>query len=600
MIQTLSPDVRDLSRCEAVSTIYSRLLGTSLVNTLNAVVLVIVIADSGATHGATEWLGLMVLLSCARAILYFRYKADPDKPAHTDTWERLAVAGSFGAGLLWGLGPILPFGEISDHLWFWAFVIAGMSAGATTLHAAHLPTALAFIIPASLPLAFSLLMQGSLQGYAAAILTVAFIATMTFTATLFSRDFARAQELKFDLQARARELDETNRRLSLEMADHRKTSEALHQSQKMDALGNLTGGLAHDFNNILTVVISNLDMIASHSEQPRIKGLALSAMGAAESGADLLARLLAFARKRTLEPTHVNVVEAVSDFRDLLLHAVSGSNEVQFESAQPVAVASIDLPQFQAMLLNLVVNARDAMPRGGLITITVAQVALDGDALKGTDAQPGDFIAIAVRDTGTGMAPEALARAFEPFYTTKADRGGTGLGLSQVYGFARQSGGFGRIESEPDRGTCVTILLPARDPSLAAGQADVPPAPPAQVYSLLLVDDNLAVLNAIADGLCEEGWKVMSASDPHAALAIAAGHHFDIVVTDVDMPGDMSGAQLADELRRLHPGLPILLMSGAALASDAPGADLPFLAKPFRKKALTQKLQSLIDGRMEE
>jgi signal transduction histidine kinase len=594
MAQILSPDVREAARFEAVSTIYSRLLGTSVVNVLNAGLLVAVITDRGMAHGALEWLGLVVALSAARIMLYVRFRRDPARKDRIKRWETLSVAGSFGAGLLWGLGPVLPFSDFSSYLWFWAFVIGGMTAGATSLHAAHLPTALAFTVPASMPLAISLLMQDTLQGYAAAIMTLAFVATMTFTGALFSREFARAQALAIAVEMRAGELDATNQRLSREIADHRDTSEALLQSQKMDALGNLTGGLAHDFNNILTVIINDLDMIAASSRERRVKALALSAMGAAESGADLLARLLAFARKRTLEPQHVNITETVSNFRDLLLHAVSGSTRVEFALAAPSAVASIDVPQFQAALLNLIVNARDAMPRGGVISVSVSVVSLGGDALKGTDAPPGDYIAVAVRDTGTGMAPETLERAFEPFFTTRADRGGTGLGLSQVYGFARQSGGFGRIDSRVGEGTCVTIFLPAADAALAAAGDDRMQAAPGRSYSVLLIDDNPAVLRAVMEGLASDGWDVVGAEGANAALEAADGRQFDIAVTDVDMPGQMSGQQLATELRSRYPDMPVLLMSGAAPVTDDAGEPLPFISKPFRKQALVEKMQSLI------
>jgi CheY-like chemotaxis protein len=234
------------------------------------------------------------------------------------------------------------------------------------------------------------------------------------------------------------------------------------------------------------------------------------------------------------------------------------------------------------------------MPQGGVITVSVSVVQLAGDALKGTDAQPGDYIAVVVQDTGTGMAPETLERAFEPFFTTKADRGGTGLGLSQVYGFARQSGGFGRIESTRGEGTCVTIFLPAADAALAAAGEDKLQAASGRSYSVLLIDDNPAVLRAVMEGLASDGWDVVGVEGANAALAAADGRRFDIVVTDVDMPGQMSGQQLASELRSRYPDMPVLLMSGAAPACEEAGEQLPFISKPFRKQALVEKMQALI------
>lgn len=597
MRQPMSPEDRRTSRYEAVSTVYSRLLGAVVVSFINAALIVAVVEAERASQGALWWLFAIATVSVARAILFWRYKADEDRRAHVAFWASASIMGAFCAGILWGIGPILPFSHFSAYQWLWAFAIGGMCAGAATLHAAHLPTALAFVLPASVPFAVSLLLEGSFQGIAAATMTIAFLGLTTFTAMLFSRDFGRIQALRSALEARALELHEANRRLSREIAEHRSTSAALHQSQKMEALGNLTGGFAHDFNNMLTVIISSLEAIASSTPLAGTRKLANSAIQAAEAGADLISRLLTFARKQTLVAMRTDLVEIVADFRELLTHAVSGGTSVEVDYATPTAPAHVDAAQFRAMLLNLVVNARDAMSDGGIITISVARVTLDAQALGQTRLSPGEFIAVSVADTGEGMSPETLEHAFEPFYTTKG-RDGSGLGLAQVYGFARQSGGFGQIRSELGHGTQVTIYLPAlaaeEAPALSDPAAGDPSLAPGAELSILLVDDNLAVLHALEATLAAEGWSISCAQDAASALAAIDGDApFDIVVTDIDMPGDMNGEQLAEELRH-RTSIPVLLMSGAPPSSETNGAGPPVIIKPFNKRALIERIQRVL------
>lgn len=480
----------------------------------------------------------------------------------------------------------------------WAFVIGGMCAGAASVHAAHLPTSLSFTFPACLPLAASLLLNGNVQGIAAGSMILVFLAMMTFTAILFSREFGRSLELKYALEFRAVELDDANSRLKLEIEDHRSTSEALYQSQKMEALGSLTGGFAHDFNNLLTVILGNLDRIVSRSEQSQVRDMARSAIVAAESGASLTSRLLAFARKQALNPKMVNLNDVLIEFRDFLMPALTGSIRVEFAISEQAAIVPLDAAHFQAALLNLVVNARDAMPDGGLITISASRVSLDSAGAAVADVRSGDFVAVAVADSGEGMSPEALERAFEPYFTTKAGRGGTGLGLSQVHGFAHQSGGFVRITSEPGQGTCATLFIPLGTNSLPVGNMaeSKTVTKPTQSLSILIVDDNPAALGALEADLADHGWNATTAIDGKTALdIIESGKSFDIVVTDIDMPGELDGLKLATELRLKRPHLPVLLISGAPIPVDKMDADIPFLAKPFRKHIFLERIQAAID-----
>jgi signal transduction histidine kinase len=584
---------------ERLSSIFSRLPGVAIVSLLNAALIVIVIEREEYARSAWIWLALVASLSLVRAIFYLGYRADrsPRDRGWALYWQRVSVSGSFASGLLWGIGSLLIMGETSIDQWLWAFAIGGMCAGAASLHAAHLPSAFAFTLPACLPLALSLLFQGNFQAGAAGIMTLAFIGVTSFTAILFSKEFGRTLALKFALEYRAVELNNINGRLTREIADHHSTSEALYQSQKMEALGKLTGGFAHDFNNLLTVIIGNLDLIAAPAGEGRQKDLAATALAAAQSGASLTARLLAFARKQTLTPTLADINRIIAEFESLLRRAVPASIEFMFDFGAHAPIVHVDTTHFQAALLNLVVNARDAMPTGGLITISTARRQLDGDALVGTGSPPGDYVTIAVADDGSGMPPEIVERAFDPYFTTKTDSGGSGLGLSQVYGFARQSGGFVQLHSEAGCGSCVTIFIPASDAPLPIEDEVGAPAVArsGNRLSVLLVDDNVAVLHVLQAGLADQGWSIATALDGRSALdMIAQDPAYDIVVSDIDMPGEIDGLDLENEVRQRWPHLPVLLISGAPIPVGRLRPDTEFLTKPFRNHILLSKIESLL------
>ncbi|MCE7795547.1 ATP-binding protein [Sphingobium sufflavum] len=584
-------------RFEAVLTVFSRLPGTLIVSFINALLIVLMVGQGSLSANSLAWLICVGIVSVGRGIAAARFRVAADPRSDISFWVRVSVLGAILSGMLWGVGPIFPMTQATSSQWIWAFVIGGSCAGAASLHAAHLPTALGFTIPALLPFALSLLLQGTMQSMAAAAMTFAFLGVTSFTAISFSRDFQRTQLLGATLAARAHELNAANERLKREIGDHKSTSEALYQAQKMEALGSLTGGFAHDFNNILTVIISNLEAILLKSPLHGTRALTTSAIMAAESGADLISRLLAFARKQTLQAQSGDLIRIVEEFRALLLHAVSGDIRIEFDLCPSPAMANIDAAQFQAMLLNLVVNARDALPHGGLIRVTVAVTVLDGDMPGGMDVAPGRFASISVRDDGDGMSPQTIERAFEPFFTTKGEGRGSGLGLAQVYGFARQSGGFARIDSVLGQGTNVTLFIPIVEGEavVAPAQAVERPAPAARApLSILLVDDSQAVLSALREGLAEESWTIVSARDALSALdAVGGGGRFDIVITDMDMPGGMGGHALATQLRDDH-GLPVLLMSGVPLAADGGAGGFAFIAKPFRKQALVDMVHSVV------
>ncbi|HYC05933.1 MAG TPA: response regulator [Azospirillaceae bacterium] len=404
--------------------------------------------------------------------------------------------------------------------------------------------------------------------------------------------------------ARTAELADTVNRLNAEILRREGMETALLQAQKMDAIGQMTGGVAHDFNNLLTVLVSHLDLIQHAATDPgRVRQLASAALDAADRGVRLTGHLLAFARRQALRPQTVSVNRLVQNFEPLIRRALGEAVSLVSDLADSLPACHIDPTQFEVAMLNLAVNARDAMPGGGGLSLRTRLVRLDAAQLGGQpDAVPGEFVEVTVADTGVGIPPEVLNRVFEPFFTTKDVGRGSGLGLSQVYGFARQSGGFARIESERGQGTRVTIYLPrAAGEALDAIRQDH--GDPSRHYGrgelILVVEDDPLVRAATSETIRELGYRVVTAASGHEGLVRLEEGRPDLLFSDVIMPG-MNGPQLAEEARRRFPGLPVLLASGyTGPESGEPGADsaaFPLLNKPYRRGTLGQMLRQLLDA----
>jgi PAS domain S-box-containing protein len=382
-----------------------------------------------------------------------------------------------------------------------------------------------------------------------------------------------------------------------DVTEQRRVEEQLRRSQRMEAVGKLTGGVAHDFNNLLTIIIGNLELLADERD-PRRQRLVQSALRAAGRGARLTAQLLAFARLQRLHPETIRAEALLAESRDLLRRAAGETIRLEIDVAADPWPCRIDAAQFESSILNAVLNARDAMPpSGGTIRITTRNVAIgpqDGAALELT---PGDYVAVAVADDGGGMPPEVTERAFEPFFTTKEVGQGSGLGLSQLYGFARQSGGTATLDSAVGRGTVVMIYLPraADEPvAEAAGSRKLVRAVPGR--TVLAVEDHPEVLEYVTNTLEELGYRVLTAADGVAALAILhSDAPIDLLFSDIVMPNGLSGIDLAREARRLRRDLRILLTTGYAgnTVSDA-GDDWEILAKPYRPADLAAKLAEVL------
>ena len=381
--------------------------------------------------------------------------------------------------------------------------------------------------------------------------------------------------------------------------------EMLRQSQKLEAIGQLTGGVAHDFNNLLTVILGNAELLEEAlAYDPKLRQLADMSVQAAERGADLSNRLLAFSRRQSLHPKAVDVRALIEQLEALLRRAVGEQVEIRTVSDDTLWSALIDAPQLENALLNLCVNARDAMPDGGRLTIEAENVELDsGYIAAGAGLEPGEYVVVSVSDTGTGMDEHTMRHAFDPFFTTKEVGRGSGLGLSMVYGFVKQSKGHVKIYSELGQGTTIKLYLPRAIDGTAGFEPPKEAATaPRGVEKILVVEDDELVRGQVAAQLKLLGYDVVSAGDGIEALALLKRiADFDLLFTDIIMPRGLNGRQLADEALKLHPSLAVLFTSGytekAFDEQTNEGPRIPLLSKPYRRHDLAERVRSALDGR---
>jgi len=383
------------------------------------------------------------------------------------------------------------------------------------------------------------------------------------------------------------------------------TEEALLQSQKMEAVGQLTGGIAHDFNNLLTGIVGSLDLLQTRLNQGRTDNVARyidAAMTSANRAAALTHRLLAFARRQPLIPKSVDANQLVVSLEDLLRRTIGETIDLAIAAADDLWFTLCDPNQLESALLNLAINARDAMPDGGKLTITTSNARIEGVTADSPALSPGDYVCIGVTDTGTGMSAEVAARAFDPFFTTKPIGQGTGLGLSMIYGFARQSDGHVTIDSKLGRGTSVRLYLPRHRGEIAPQFASAATAAEhvATGETVLIVEDEPVVRAVIVEMLGEQGYQTLEAVDGPSGLRILRTNaRIDLLVTDVGLPG-MNGRQLADQARETRPGLKVLFITGYAESvaiSDGflqPGMEM--ITKPFDLDNLSQRIRAMVSS----
>ncbi len=432
---------------------------------------------------------------------------------------------------------------------------------------------------------------------------------LSFPGVLIDVEDRRSIEAERDRATAAlRALNDT---LELRVAE--RTAELIHaeeklrQSQKMEAVGQLTGGLAHDFNNLLAGISGALDLMGMRIAQGRLNDIdkyMLAAQSAAKRAAALTHRLLAFSRRQTLDPRPLDVNLLVGGMTELIQRTVGPSILVETVSAPDLWSASVDASQLENAILNLCINSRDAMPDGGRIIIETANQWLDAEAALANDLPAGEYLSLTVTDTGTGMAPGVIAKAFDPFFTTKPIGEGTGLGLSMIYGFAKQSGGQVRISSELGKGTSMCIHLPRYH-----GEAGASTAAPVQSAAaltgscgtILIVDDEPTVRLLLTDVLGDLGYTLIEAADSLTGLKLLQSDvGIDLLITDVGLPGGMNGRQMADAGREVRPGLKTLFITGyaesAALGNSSLGAGMQVLTKPFSIDILATRVLELLRG----
>jgi signal transduction histidine kinase/ActR/RegA family two-component response regulator len=395
--------------------------------------------------------------------------------------------------------------------------------------------------------------------------------------------------------------------LEQEQLERAATEDKLRQSQKMEAVGQLTGGLAHDFNNLLTGIVGSLELMQTRIRQGRNGDLSryiTAAMTSANRAAALTHRLLAFSRRQTLDPRLIQANELIVGIEDLLRRTVGPG--ITLETVLPANIGPIlcDPNQLENALLNLVLNARDAMPGGGALRIETANLRLDQAFADQRDLARGDYVTLSVSDTGSGMEPEVVARAFDPFFTTKPLGQGTGLGLSMTYGFVKQSGGQVRIHSQPGLGTTVLLYLPRHDAAVSNHTiAPAPPMPRAAVGdTVLVIDDEPVVRMLVVEVLEDLGYTAIEAADAAAGLRhLETARRIDLMVTDVGLPGGMNGRQLADAARQRNPALKVLFITGfaeaAAIGNNDLEAGMQVMTKPFAIDALATRIKELISSR---
>ena len=414
-----------------------------------------------------------------------------------------------------------------------------------------------------------------------------------------------AEHLEGLVAERTQELEKANEDLKSQMIEREHVEASLRQSQKMEAVGQLTGGLAHDFNNLLTGISGSLELTRARLSQGKADSIdryITTAQEAVKRAAALTHRLLAFSRRQALEPKPTNVNRLVTGMEELIRRTVGPAIHVEVVGAGGLWSTLVDSNQLENALLNLCLNARDAMPQGGRLTIETANRWLDARGARDLDIAPGQYISLCVTDTGTGMEADVAAHAFDPFFTTKPLGQGTGLGLSMIYGFARQSGGQIRIYSEVGRGTSMCLYLPRHDDDPNFNDtANFPEASESlgDGEVVLVIDDEPSIRMLITDVLSDTGYSVLEASDGPAGLRVLqSAARIDLLITDVGLPGGMNGRQVADAARTLRPDLRVLFITGyaenALMGNGHLEKGMHVLAKPFEVERLAIKIRELV------
>ena len=565
----MSSNATDAVRSESIRAVYRQLPLTLGVSAGIALVTAVVLSRRVELATLGVWLAAFAVMVVLRAVACARFARAPERQTASAKWERISVAGSAAAGLLWGACSLLMMPPDGFYPLFISFVIGGLCAGSITVNAAHLPSVVAFILPAALPLAGCFAWHGGELAFAMAFLTVAFAGSLLLTAWRYAHEFAAAVRARLALAERTAELASANAKLRAEIAEREGAEAALRQAQKMEAVGSLTAGVAHDVNNVLMVVRGAAEVLRRRlGHTPGHLRQVAAILRATDRGAALTRRLLAFAREQTLSPDVLDLNATLEGIASLLAATLGKSVHLRLELDEAVPRALVDRSGFEHAIINLAINARDAMPEGGTLTLRTSLLRLAAPD-PGTRLPPGSYVQVTVADTGTGMTEAVLARAFDPFFTTKPVGQGSGLGLSQVYGFLRQSGGALRLESAPAVGTTAFLYLPASEAVQATSSLppEMSPRPaglsePPESRNIVLLDDEDLVREVVAELLEGAGYCVAAFARAADALRrIEVDPTVGLLMTDLGLP-DCSGDEVARRARVIRPDLPVLFITG--------------------------------------
>jgi len=560
-----------------------------VVNVVNAGITATVLAAISPTKIPFLWFGAVTLVSIGRWLLWRRYQRAIPQVQHVRTWGLLVGIGSLLAGLSWGLGGavLLPMTPGPGQTFFIS-VIGGMCAGGVVLSVPHLPTLLAFLLSATLPVAFRLFATGSMADTALAEMIIVFAAALSLAGAYLNWFFTAGLRLRF-------ELNEANIRLRAEMAEHQETEATLRQAQKLEAVGQLTGGIAHDFNNLLTAVVNYVELAITRADgNPAVVSLLRGAIHAADRGIVLVKQLLAFARKQRLEPRSVDLKVLIFEIKELLQRTLGATIDLEIEVDPDLTPARVDANQLELAILNLAINARDAMPTGGTMRLSLENSRTSRGMPAGL--APADYVILSIADTGTGMDEATLARAFDPFFTTKEAGSGSGLGLPMVQGFAVQSGGGVQIQSRLGEGTRVEVWLPRADeaPAVRASPHRPDVIGSQHAAQILLCDDDPDVRGILGEVLQTEGYVLHLANGPISTLRILEETaEIDLLIVDYAMP-EMNGLELIREACQRRPSLKTLPITGDVGALSGGISRVPLLPKPFGPAELGQKVARIL------
>jgi len=561
------------------------------VNLAIAATVAAVLAPIAGTWPVIIWFASMLTVICFRYAVYQWYSHPEWLKGSVRRWDTFSILGAGLTGSIWGIGGALLLPPQTVQQVFVVLTIGGMCTGAVVLHSSHFPTLFSFVLPATVPVAARFILEGTPSQVGLGGMMLVFAGALSVAGYNHNRCLVEALRLKLDLARYARDLESTNARLLRESSERRAAQEMLRQTEKMNALGQLTGGLAHDFNNLLTVIMRGLGLLRSSAKDERSSRGLSAAIEAAARAAKLTHSLLSFARRQQFKVELENVNRLIGGFDNVLRNAIS-----ERVALQPCRV---DPSYFQTALLNLVLNARDALPSGaGTVTIETQNARVNArEAARYPELKPGDYVTVAVIDDGVGMPPEVMARAFEPFYTTKGVGAGTGLGLSQVYGFVTQSGGSVKITSVPNEGTVVLMLLPAERerPQIGSETETNFGADSAKVEATVMVlEDDALLRSLVAEDLTDLGYRVLTAEDGQSALAqLRRGEAVDLLLSDLVMPKE-NGDEIAIQAVDLRPNLKVLLMSGYSPARHENALRFPFLRKPFQQDELAEAVRNVL------